>query len=95
MSRSIDPKITEFLSAIGKRGGRGRAKKYSHKKLSTWARKGGRPSILNESKLERLRQLREDGYTLAAISDKLKVSIGTVQRAVAKLKKAKVERGQN
>lgn len=95
MSREIDPKITEFLSAIGKRGGRGRAKKYNHEKLSIWARKGGRPSVLNESKIERLRRLREDGYTLAAISQRLKVSIGTVQRAVAKLKKAKVEHGQN
>jgi general stress protein YciG len=31
------------VAEAGKKGGRARAKKYSHEQLSMWARKGGRP----------------------------------------------------
>lgn len=33
----------EYLSMIGKKGGKQRAKKYSKEILSAWSKKGGRP----------------------------------------------------
>jgi general stress protein YciG len=36
--------ISDYLAAIGRKGGKKRAAKYSHATLSRWARKGGRPS---------------------------------------------------
>lgn len=81
MSREIDPKVTNFLRTIGKKGGRNRAKSHSPEELSGWAKRGGRPTVLTESKLKRIQQLRDQGHTLESISEKLKISIATVQRA--------------
>ena len=85
MKREIDPKITKFLSAIGKKGGRNRAKSHSRQELSSWASRGGRPTVLTEAKLKRLQELRRKGHTLESISDKLKVSVATIGRAVKRL----------
>jgi general stress protein YciG len=35
--------IQEYLSKIGRQGGKARAKKYDKATLSKWAKKGGRP----------------------------------------------------
>jgi hypothetical protein len=35
--------VTEYLSAMGKKGGKSRAAKHSKKQLSAWAKLGGRP----------------------------------------------------
>jgi hypothetical protein len=35
--------IREYLSQLGKKGGRARADKYDKATLSKWAKKGGRP----------------------------------------------------
>jgi hypothetical protein len=35
--------ISEYLSRIGKKGGKARAKKYGKATLRKWAKKGGRP----------------------------------------------------
>lgn len=39
----IDPKISEYMRANGKKGGKNRAKKYSKKQLLAWSKMGGRP----------------------------------------------------
>ena len=35
--------IKEYLTRIGRKGGKARAAKYDKKTLSKWAKKGGRP----------------------------------------------------
>jgi hypothetical protein len=35
--------ISEYLSGLGKKGGKSRAKKYDKATLSKWAKLGGRP----------------------------------------------------
>jgi hypothetical protein len=35
--------ISEYLSALGKKGGAARAKKHSKSQLSAWGKLGGRP----------------------------------------------------
>jgi hypothetical protein len=35
--------ITEYLSGLGKKGGKARAKKHTKAQLSAWAKLGGRP----------------------------------------------------
>lgn len=42
-TRKLHGEVLAFFQEIGSRGGKTRAKKYSPKQLSAWARKGGRP----------------------------------------------------
>jgi general stress protein YciG len=42
--------IREFLTEVGRKGGKARAKKYDKATLSKWAKKGGRPQKKGESK---------------------------------------------
>jgi hypothetical protein len=35
--------LSAWYSSLGKKGGKGRAKKYNKKQLSDWAKLGGRP----------------------------------------------------
>jgi general stress protein YciG len=43
MGKTAKELLRAYLSKLGKRGGKARAKKYDKKTLSTWAKKGGRP----------------------------------------------------
>ena len=42
MSKSAS--VQEYLSKIGRKGGKARAAKYDKKTLTQWAKKGGRPT---------------------------------------------------
>jgi general stress protein YciG len=43
MAKDKDNLIREYLAAIGRKGGKARAKKHDKATLSKWAKKGGRP----------------------------------------------------
>jgi general stress protein YciG len=43
MPKGTDKMIREYLSSIGRKGGKARAAKYDKATLSKWAKKGGRP----------------------------------------------------
>jgi general stress protein YciG len=43
MTKDTDKIIREFLTQIGRKGGKARAKKYDKATLSKWAKEGGRP----------------------------------------------------
>jgi hypothetical protein len=43
MKKDIDSIIRQYLTAIARKGGQARAKKYGKTTLSKWAKKGGRP----------------------------------------------------
>lgn len=42
--------LSRYLKALGKKGGKARAKKYDKATLSRWAKKGGRPRKKKEKK---------------------------------------------
>ena len=43
MDKETDKMIRDYLSKIGRKGGKARAAKYDKATLSKWAKKGGRP----------------------------------------------------
>jgi general stress protein YciG len=43
MKKTPQSIVSEFLTKIGRKGGKSRAKKYDAATLSKWAKKGGRP----------------------------------------------------
>lgn len=43
MAKDADKLIREYLTQIGRKGGKARAKKYDKVTLSKWAKLGGRP----------------------------------------------------
>jgi hypothetical protein len=43
MANDKDKAIREYLAALGRKGGKARAKKYGKATLSKWGKKGGRP----------------------------------------------------
>ena len=43
MAKGLDKMLREYLTKLGRKGGRARAAKYGKATLSKWAKKGGRP----------------------------------------------------
>ncbi len=43
MEKDTDAAIREYLTKIGRKGGKARAAKHSKAELSKWAKRGGRP----------------------------------------------------
>jgi general stress protein YciG len=50
MKNDQDKIIREFLTKVGRKGGKARAAKYDKATLSKWAKKGGRPPKKGEPK---------------------------------------------
>jgi general stress protein YciG len=50
MAKDKDKLIREYLVAIGRKGGKARAKKHDKATLSKWAKKGGRPTTKGDAK---------------------------------------------
>ena len=71
-------------------GGRARAKTYSKAQLRKWGKEGGRPPKVDRKGLARLKGLLAAGKTHAECASLLGVSVRTVGRAVARVK-----RGEN
>lgn len=47
VTQDIKDALKKHFSALGKKGGKTRAKKYSKKQLKEWGSKGGRPKKLD------------------------------------------------
>ena len=41
--KSDEAVIRDYFAAIGRKGAKTRAERYSHQQLSAWAKRGGRP----------------------------------------------------
>jgi hypothetical protein len=71
-------------------GGRARAKTYSKAQLRVWGKQGGRPGKLDCKALGRLRKLLGSGKSQSECAAMLGVSVRTVGRLVARMR-----RGEN
>jgi hypothetical protein len=75
---------------VALRGNRGlaRAKAHSKAEIRAWGRQGGRPVKLDRRSLARLRKLLASGKSQAKCAAMLGVSVRTVGRLVAGMRKA-------
>jgi hypothetical protein len=71
-------------------GGIARAKAHSKAELRAWGRRGGRPGKLDRKALARLRKLLASGKSHAECASILTVSVRTIGRTAARIK-----RGEN
>jgi hypothetical protein len=68
-------------------GGRARAKAYTTAQLRKWGKRGGRPAVLDQTAITRLQRLLANGNSQAECASVLGVSVRTVGRAVARMKR--------
>jgi DNA invertase Pin-like site-specific DNA recombinase len=68
-------------------GGKALAKKYGKRQRRTWGRRGGRPAKLTSKKLERMKQDLAEGHPHNEIAGRFGVSLRTVGRVAAKMRK--------
>lgn len=81
------PAVRRYLAGIGRRGAEARASRYSHRQLSEWSRKGGKPPALAPEGIRKLLRLERRGLTQEQIADELRVSASTIRRALARHRK--------
>jgi hypothetical protein len=78
------------FAEMARMGGIARAKAHSKAELRAWGRQGGRPPKMDQKASERPRKLLAGGKSQAECAAMLGVSVRTVGRAVAQMK-----RGEN
>jgi hypothetical protein len=75
------------VTEMARMGGIARAKTHSKAELRAWGKEGGRPGKLDRKALARLRRLLASGKSHAECADVLGVSVRTVGRLVARMRK--------
>ena len=68
-------------------GGRARAKTYGKAQLRAWGKQGGRPPVLDPRAASRLKKMLDEGKSQTECASILGVSVRTVGRAVAQIKR--------
>jgi len=76
---------------MARMGGLARAKAYSKAQLRKWGKRGGRPTTLGRKARAWLRKLLASGKSQAEWASILGVSVRTVGRAVARVKRGESE----
>ena len=76
---------------MARMGGLARAKAYSKAQLRAWGRQGGRPTTLDRKARARLQRLLASRRSQAECASILGVSVRTVGRAVARMKRGENE----
>ena len=73
---------------MARMGGLARAKAHSKAEIRAWGRQGGRPRKLDRKGLARLRKLLASGKSQAECAAVLGVSLRTVGRLIARMKRS-------
>jgi len=76
---------------MARMGGIARAKAHSRAEIRAWGKRGGRPGKLDRKALARLRKLLASGTNQAECAAMLGVSVRTVGRVVARMKRSENE----
>jgi hypothetical protein len=77
------------VTEMARMGGIARAKAHSKAKLRKWGKQGGRPGKLDRKAVARLRRLLASGKSQAECAAMLGVSVRTVGRIVARMRRGK------
>jgi hypothetical protein len=75
------------VAEMARMGGLARAKAHSKAELREWGKQGGRPTTLGRKACTRLRRLLAGGKSQAECASTLGVSVRTIGRAVARMKR--------
>ena len=75
------------VAEMARMGGLARAQAYSKAQIRAWGTQGGRPGKLDQKALARLRKLLASGKSEAECAMALRISVRTIGRAVARMKR--------
>jgi transposase len=86
MKPEMTPEVKAYFREITSMGGKARAAKYPHSKLSEWASRGGRPRAIEGKQAADLVRLLKRGLSQKECAERLGCSLSSVVRAVKRLR---------
>ena len=79
------------VTELARMGGRARAERHSKAEIRRWGKQGGRPAKLDHKALARLERLLAAGKSQAECAASLGVSVRSIGRAVAGLRRPETQ----
>lgn len=86
MKPEMTPEVKAYFQAVTSMGGKARAAKYPHGKLSEWAKRGGRPRAVQGKQSAELVESLKRGLSQKECAVRLDCSLSSVVRAVKRLR---------